>query len=206
VLAWLSVWSEVQTCIWPSWYHCHSLSLASVKSRLVFTFWYRLTRVVPEKGPLNGCLCVYCYISWKSAIEMKDWNIINFVNTVHVFPQTRTHTCLMALSPGLPGWAGTRKVKPIWILLKKETVSGISCGSGSGTSWALGKSAPCSRQKQCQHPTTQVFYRQPTASKHWRYVFPQTKQILICSLQQQHNMQVVWNCWYAIWLFTVVYN
>jgi len=21
-------------------------------------FWYRLTRVVPEKGPLNGCVCV----------------------------------------------------------------------------------------------------------------------------------------------------
>ena len=35
VLAWLSVWSEVQTCIWPRWCHCHSLSLASVKSRLV---------------------------------------------------------------------------------------------------------------------------------------------------------------------------
>ena len=34
-LTWLSVWSEVQTCIWPSWCHCHSLSLASVKSRLV---------------------------------------------------------------------------------------------------------------------------------------------------------------------------
>jgi len=34
VLAWLSVWSEVQICIWPSWCHCHSLSLASVKSRL----------------------------------------------------------------------------------------------------------------------------------------------------------------------------
>ena len=41
VLAWLSVWSEVQTCIWPSWCHCHSLSLASVKSRLVLPFWYR---------------------------------------------------------------------------------------------------------------------------------------------------------------------
>ena len=25
-------WSEVQTCIWPSWYHCHSLSSASVKN------------------------------------------------------------------------------------------------------------------------------------------------------------------------------
>ena len=35
VLAWLSVWIEVQTCIWPSWCHCHSLSLASVKSILV---------------------------------------------------------------------------------------------------------------------------------------------------------------------------
>ena len=57
VLAWLSVWSEGQTCIWPSWCHCHLLSLASVKSRLVLPFWYWLTRVVPEKGPLNGCVC-----------------------------------------------------------------------------------------------------------------------------------------------------
>jgi len=58
VLAWLSVWSEVQTCIWHSGFHCHSLSLASVKSRLVLPFWYRLTGVVPDKGPLNGCVCV----------------------------------------------------------------------------------------------------------------------------------------------------
>ena len=38
VLAWLSVWSKVQTCICPSWCHCHSLSLALVKSRLFFFF------------------------------------------------------------------------------------------------------------------------------------------------------------------------
>jgi len=37
----------------------HSLSLASVKSRFVLPFWYRLTCVVPVKGPLNGCVCVY---------------------------------------------------------------------------------------------------------------------------------------------------
>jgi len=43
VLAWLSVWSELQTCIWSSWCHCHSLSLATVESRLVLPFWYRLT-------------------------------------------------------------------------------------------------------------------------------------------------------------------
>jgi len=58
VLAWLSVLSEMQTCIQPSWRHCHSLSLASVKSRLVLPFWYRLTQVVLDKGPLNGCVCV----------------------------------------------------------------------------------------------------------------------------------------------------
>ena len=46
----------------------------------------------------------------------------------------------MALCLGLPSWAGTRKVKPIWILLKQETVS------GSGISWAACKSAPCSGQ------------------------------------------------------------
>ena len=34
------------------------LSLALVKSRLVLPFWYRLTRVVPDNGPLNGCVCV----------------------------------------------------------------------------------------------------------------------------------------------------
>jgi len=38
--------------------HCHSLSLASVKSRLVLPFWYRLTRVVLDNRPLNVCVCV----------------------------------------------------------------------------------------------------------------------------------------------------
>ena len=41
--------------------HMAQLSLASVKSRLVLPFWYRLTWVVPEKGPLNGCSsCLFC--------------------------------------------------------------------------------------------------------------------------------------------------
>jgi len=66
VLAWLSVWSKVQTCIWPSWCHCHSLSLASVKSRLVLPFWYWLTRVVPEKGPLNVCVCFFSHYLWNN--------------------------------------------------------------------------------------------------------------------------------------------
>ena len=75
VLVWLSVWSEVQTCIWPSWCHCHSLSLASVKSRLVSPFWYRLTRVVPDKGPLNGCVCV-----WSVWTIVTDFSSVNNMN------------------------------------------------------------------------------------------------------------------------------
>ena len=39
MLAWLSVWSKVQTCIWPSWCQCHSLPLASVKFRWFLPFW-----------------------------------------------------------------------------------------------------------------------------------------------------------------------
>ena len=34
-------------------------ALASVKSRLALPFWYRLTRVVPDKGPLNGCMLLW---------------------------------------------------------------------------------------------------------------------------------------------------
>jgi len=51
VLAWLSVWGEVQICIWTSWHHCHLLSLAPGNTDW---FWFYLsgtgiTRVVPDK-------------------------------------------------------------------------------------------------------------------------------------------------------------
>jgi len=82
---------------------------------------------------------------------------------------TQTHTRLTALCPGLPRWAGTRKVKPIWILLKQETVS------SSDISRATCKSAHRSRQITTPAPYHSVFYRpdalpaaQPTVSKHWK--------------------------------------
>jgi len=77
VLSWLSVWSEVQTCIQPSWWHCHSLPLASVESRLVLPFWYRLTLVVPDKGPLNGCMC-YVTVDSSSATFITRPNLAQF--------------------------------------------------------------------------------------------------------------------------------
>jgi len=33
---------------------------------LVLPFWYRLTWVVPEKGPLNVCVCLRTYIAYVS--------------------------------------------------------------------------------------------------------------------------------------------
>ena len=61
--------------------------------------------------------------------------------TTHARTHARTRArAFNSPFPGLPGWASTRKVKPIWILLKQETVS------GSDISWAVCKSAPRSRQ------------------------------------------------------------
>ena len=60
---------------------------------------------------------------------------------------THTHTRLMTLCPGLPRWAGTRKVKPIWILLKQETVS------GSGISWAI---CNCTSLQTDNHASTSL--------------------------------------------------
>jgi len=95
-------------------------------------------------------------------LEGSMWVGKSYVNT-HI------HTRLTAPFLGLPTWAGTRKVKPIWILLKQETVS------GSGISWDICKSATRSRQITAPAPHHSVFYRpdalpvtQPTASKHLR--------------------------------------
>ena len=72
-----------------------------------------------------------------------------------------------------------RKVKPIWILLKQETVS------GSGISWAVCMSTHCPSQITMLAPHHSVFYRrdalpaaQLTASKHWRHFKSQMAEII----------------------------
>ena len=75
--------------------------------------------------------------------DLHDLNQFHSFSNDHcwrLYCSSHTHTRLTALFPGLPRWAGTRRVKPIWILVKQETVS------GSGISWAICKSAPRSRQ------------------------------------------------------------
>ena len=41
-------------------------------------------------------------------------------NSIKALKARYTHTRLTALCPGLPGWAGTRKEKPIWIYWSKR--------------------------------------------------------------------------------------
>jgi len=93
---------------------------------------------ISEKYPLGYSHSQTRYQNNK-VVNVNSWQLCNR----KAVPQKtghHTHTRLTALCPGLPSWAGTRKVKPIWILLEQETVS------GSGISWAMCKSAPRSRQ------------------------------------------------------------
>jgi len=106
VLVWLSVWSEVQiVCMWSSWCHCHPKtpsSLASFKSGLVLPFWQRLTQVVLEKRPLNGCssdytvsgsgICKSAPGSRQIAAPATHHSVFYRPNVLPVAPPTAWHT------------------------------------------------------------------------------------------------------------------
>ena len=80
----------------------------------------------------DGCLKICCKIPSRCGNGARiPFLPMPLPESVCIGIHTRTHTGLTALCPGLPGWAGTRKVKPIWIWLEQEAVS------GSGISWAI---------------------------------------------------------------------
>ena len=75
-----------------------------------------------------------------------------------------THTRLTALFPGLPRWASTTKVKPIWFYWsKRQWVAVASAGPYASLHLAPDR-------QPCQHPTTLFFLQagcpfcQPTNS------------------------------------------
>ena len=149
--------------------------MTDISESLVSSTWHLLTA---------NCFMVTCLVQRLATnIQIQSELCQSYEITLCLQLQqitTHTHTRLMAICPGLPRWAGTRKVKPIWILLKQETVS------GTGISWAICKSASRSRQTTMPAPNHSVFYRpdalpatQPTASKHWR--------------QFTTNYHIVWN-------------
>ena len=91
-----------------------------------------------------------------------------------------THTnTFNGLCPGLRRWASTRKVKPTWILLEQETVS------GSGISWATCKSAHRSRQitMPAPHPPLKFFTGQMP------FLLPNQQRQSTEGAQRQHKVQ-----------------
>jgi len=109
---------------------------------------------------INLCVCVLCILYSKRL--------------------RYTHT-----QPFNSPFSRTAWVKPIWILLKQETVS------GSGISWDICKSTTRSRQITMPAPHHSVFYRpdalpaaQPTATKHWRH--KTTKMLTLISAAAMH--------------------
>jgi len=109
VLVWLSVWSEVHTCIWPSWCHCHSLPLASVKSRWVLPFWYQLTQVVPEKGPLNGC--VWSLIT-QQLTSTSGWTVKRLARSISASRSWRRRSSASSFSRASSCWRRMRSSAP----------------------------------------------------------------------------------------------
>ena len=74
VLVWLSVWSKVQTCIWPIWCHCHSLPLTVscfCKIQIGFTFLVPAHLGSPGKGAVKR-VCVWLNW-WKASNIMSSW-------------------------------------------------------------------------------------------------------------------------------------
>jgi len=66
MLAWLSVWDEVQICIWPSRCHCHSLSLAPVNPDLFYLpgFTFLVPAHPGSPGQTGIASCCYAVSAW----------------------------------------------------------------------------------------------------------------------------------------------
>ena len=92
----LSVWSEVQiVCIWSSWCHCipkpgHLLPHSNPDWFHISE--YRLTQVVQEKRPLNGC-CVCDFIRQVALVDY-GWEVAVGEKDVWVLPSS------CAMTPG----------------------------------------------------------------------------------------------------------
>ena len=124
----------------------------------LYTCWVYLWQVISQVY-----LC-----QQQQATETNKWNINQLIKRFNRQYQrshthTHTHTRLTALCPELPGWDGTRKVKPIWIL-----------------------------HITMPAPHHSVFYRtdvlsavQPTVSKHWRQNINEASNLKITSTSWQ---------------------
>jgi len=79
---------------------------------------------------LRHVLFVHRISYWVAAYGLK---LALTLTTLLSLTNTHTHTRLTALCPRLPGWAGTRKVKPIWIYWSKRRWVAVASAGPSGS-------------------------------------------------------------------------
>ena len=139
----------------PAFTRCTAVSCAAIDRQLLLGQTNRWTP--------NRCKDPAPHSMWavSRAIVTSCHTAATKINSISVFHYTMycmkavwTHTHTHPFNGSFSGTTQVsryQKGKPIWILLEQETVS------GSGISWAICKSAPCSKQTPCQHPTTQFF-------------------------------------------------
>ena len=131
---------------------------------------------------------INCFGLILSHLKMKSWGMLHLLALQYQYPKNNMDPHIHPFNGPLSGttrMSRYQKGKPIWTLLKQETVS------SSGISWAICKSAPHSRQIITPAPHHSVFYRpdalpatQPTASKHWRH-----KNNMDTAMKLQHTLQ-----------------
>jgi len=124
-----------------------------------------------------------------SAVNLSCYNWMLYLSDgekMHACMHACTHICFTALwlCSELSGWACTRKVKPMWILLKEETVS------GSDISWTICKSAPRPRQITMPAPYHSVFYRPD--------VLPATQP----ATSKPADINLLTTMWLQVWMYT----
>ena len=89
-----------------------------IKIHIGLPFWYRLTRVVPDKGPLNGCvrvfanICNYIHIDYwhcRHSVQNRVYvTVVGFV-CMSVCPATAAGLLLSAQRAGNAAGAGTQQ-------------------------------------------------------------------------------------------------
>ena len=110
--------------------------VATSRSRAACSaFRSRKSRGTDARAPVDSPTPTNSTASWPQVHAHADRSegVGNTHTHAHTHTESHTHTYTHQFNgpfPGLPRWASTRKIKPIWILLKQETVS------GSGISWA----------------------------------------------------------------------
>jgi len=89
------IWNEVQTCIWPSRCHCHSLHLAPVNPdwflpSWFLPFWYLLTWMVPDKFQKSSKTIVCVTVTHTRNCFMALW-ILSRITWVSRYQKGKTN-------------------------------------------------------------------------------------------------------------------